>query len=164
MRSCRIAICGLLMMWAATAVAAPSFKLLESGSFAGLVAARGNQPFLLVLWSVTCAPCRDEFSLLRTMQAEHPGLPLVLVSTDDVSDESVAAKALADFGMTGEESWIFADDSQKLRYEIDPGWYGELPRAYFYDSSHRREGVSGRLSRKRIEAWLAGTTGSTPGP
>lgn len=134
--------------------AAPAFRPLQSGSFADLVAARLNRPFLLVLWSITCGPCRDEFALLREMRARYPGLPLVLISTDDLSDEAMAAKALQDFAMAEEENWIFADDAQKLRYEIDPGWYGELPRAYFYDSRHRRAGVSGSLAPERIESWI----------
>lgn len=157
MISRRVAIFGVLGAFTARARAttAPAFRRLESGSFDALVAARRDQPFLLILWSITCGPCRDEFTLLREMRAHHPGLPLVLVATDDVSDEVTAARQLQDFAMTGEESWIFADDAQKLRYEIDPGWYGELPRAYFYDAGHYREGVSGKLTRERIEAWLA---------
>ncbi|MBL8200090.1 MAG: TlpA family protein disulfide reductase [Chromatiales bacterium] len=151
----RLAIGGLLAALAGNArAAAPAFRPLQSGSFDGLVAARRNQPFLLVLWSITCGPCRDEFALLREMRKRYPQLPLVLISTDDLSDEAMAAKALQDFAMAGEENWLFADDAQKLRYEIDPGWYGELPRAYFYAASHSREGISGALARERIEAWI----------
>ena len=54
----RDAICGILGVAAATARAAPAFRPLQGGSFAGLVAARRDQPFLLVLWSITCGPCR----------------------------------------------------------------------------------------------------------
>lgn len=151
----RLAIGGILAALAGSACAAPpAFRPLQSGSFDTLVAARRNRPFLLVLWSITCGPCRDEFALLREMRTRHPGLPLVLISTDDLSDEAMAAKALQDFAMAGEENWIFADDAQKLRYEIDPDWYGELPRAYFYDAAHRRAGISGALARERIEAWI----------
>jgi hypothetical protein len=153
----RATIGGIFAALAGNARAAQSaFRRLYSGSFAALLAARRNQPFLLVLWSITCRPCRDEFALFREMRRSYPSLPLVLISTDDSSDEAVAATALHDFDMEGEESWIFADDAQKLRYEIDPGWYGELPRAYFYDAMHRREGVSGSLPRERLESWLAG--------
>lgn len=150
----RIATCGLLALAAGAAGASSAFRPLRSGSFPRLVAARRGEPFLLVLWSITCAPCREEFELLGEMRDHHPGLPLVLISTDDIGDEPTVADALTRFGMAGEESWIFADDAQKLRYEIDPGWYGELPRAYFYAPGHQREGVSGRLSRERIERWL----------
>lgn len=155
----RAAIGGLLALpvgalQAGALKASSAFRRLESGSFGSLVAARSGQPFLLVLWSITCPPCREEFGLLAQIRDRLPGLPLVLVSTDDVSDEVAASAALKDFRMDREESWIFADDAQKLRYEIDPDWYGELPRAYFYDASHQRAGVSGRLSRERIEIWL----------
>ncbi len=160
----RVAIGGVLAALAVKATGAtPAFRPLQAGSFGTLVDARRNQPFLLILWSITCGPCRDEFALLREMRLRHPGLPLVLVSTDDHGDAVVAGKALEEFGMAGEESWIFADDAQKLRYEIDPGWYGELPRAYFYDPRHRREGVSGRLARARIERWLESWSGK-PAP
>ncbi len=157
----RTATCGLLALLGAPAGASTAFRPLRGGSFASLVATRRDQPFLLILWSITCGPCRDEFALLREMRARHPGLPLVLISTDDVSDELVATRALQDFAMADEESWIFADDAQKLRYEIDPDWYGELPRAYFYDAGHRRAGVSGSLTREQIEAWLATSAGTS---
>jgi len=148
----------LLAALAAPAAAASApFRAFRPGSFAELLAARRGEPFLLVLWSVTCAPCRREFELLRAMQDAHPRLPLVLVSTDDIGDSDVAARMLAEAGLEGVESWIFAGDPQRLRYEIDPAWYGEMPRAYFYDAGHRREGVSGSLAREQIERWLART-------
>jgi len=36
------------------------------------------------------------------------------------------------------------DNTQKLRYEIDPGCIATA-RTYFYSSSHQREGISGAL-------------------
>lgn len=151
----RVAIGGIFGTLAAVGWAEPpTFRPLQAGAFATLVAARRGQPFLLVLWSITCGPCRDEFALLREMRNDHPIMPLVLISTDDVNDEAMAATALQGFAMRNEESWIFADDAQKLRFEIDPDWYGELPRSYFYNPNHSREGVSGRLDRARIERWI----------
>lgn len=135
----------------------PAFLRLDSGAFARLVEKRRSQPFLLVLWSVTCGPCREEFALLREMRSRYPRMPLVLISTDDISDEDVAARAFNDYGMVGEESWIFAGDAQRLRYEIDPEWYGELPRAYFYAANHARVGISGSLAPEQIEGWVRAT-------
>jgi hypothetical protein len=36
-------------------------------------------------------------------------------------------------------------------FEIDPKWYGELPRTYFLDAAHQRTGVSGVLSKEDYE-------------
>jgi hypothetical protein len=126
----------------ALAIAA-EFRPFRSGSYAGLLAARRGEPLLLVVWSVTCAPCRQEFELLRDLRAQHPEMPLVLLSTDDIADSDLAGRMLAEAGLAGEESWIFAGDPQRLRYEIDP--------------AHRRKGVSGSLARATIEDWLART-------
>ncbi|MFU8790212.1 MAG: hypothetical protein ACNA7G_14370 [Methylobacter sp.] len=50
--------------------------------------------------------------------------------------------------LSGIENWVYANENtQKLQFEIDPGWYGELPRTYFFDSSHQCTGVSGTLSK-----------------
>ncbi len=150
----RLVSLGLLALATASRAAEPAFRLLGRGSFAQLVAARRDQPFLLVLWSITCVPCREEFELLRELRDRYPRMPLVLVATDDQSDAAMAARMLDRYEMGEEESWMFADDPQRLRYEIDPAWYGELPRAYFYDARHRREAVSGSLERDRVEAWI----------
>jgi hypothetical protein len=56
------------------------------------------------------------------------------------------------------ESWIFANDNhQQLRYAVDPRWYGELPRGYFYAADGSRRAHSGGLTRPQIEAWLSAT-------
>ena len=49
----------------------------------------------------------------------------------------------------------FRDRFAKLRYGIDPSWFGELPRSYFYDAAHNRLPHSGALNEDHIEAWLA---------
>lgn len=152
----RFALASVLLLLATIGSAHEAqFQPFGSGSFRELVAARQGKPFLLILWSITCAPCREEFAMLRELRKSHPKLPLVLVATDDIADQATAGQVLSQYGLELEESWIFADsNAQKLRYEIDPSWYGEMPRAYFYDAAHSREAVSGTVERAKIEAWL----------
>lgn len=104
--------------------------------------------------SITCIPCRKEFELLQNLRADYSRLPLVFVATDDLADAGMADNMLAHFGLGGGESWVFDGDAERLRYEIDPGWYGELPRTYFFDAAHAREGVSGSLTCERFETWI----------
>jgi hypothetical protein len=44
---------------------------------------------------------------------------------------------------------------ERLRLEIDSRWYGEVPRAYFYDRKHQREVRTGLVNKKFVEDWLA---------
>jgi hypothetical protein len=125
------------------------------GSAATLTGEHANSRFLLVLWSVDCAPCLREFEQFAALRRQGRRLPLVLVATDGLAERERVTKVLARFGLQDAENWIFADENAaKLRFEIDPGWHGEMPRSYFYARDGQRKAVSGGLSAPQIEAWL----------
>ncbi|WP_043739740.1 TlpA family protein disulfide reductase [Thioalkalivibrio nitratireducens] len=112
-------------------------------------------PFILKLWSLDCGPCRAELPHWSDLARRFPDLALVLVSVDPYEDRHQVETFLTDHGLDGQERWIFADPFvQRLRVAIDPGWYGELPRTYFYPQGHERQAVSGRLSLDRVERWI----------
>ncbi|MCF7982709.1 MAG: hypothetical protein K9K86_12055 [Pseudomonadales bacterium] len=114
-----------------------------------------NEPFLLVMWSIECPPCREELALFSQLKRMGENFNLVLISTDHFSQQDTLNAILVEFGLEGVDSWIFASDSiEKLRYHIDPEWFGEMPRSYFYDTSHHRIAVSGKLTHQTINAWL----------
>lgn len=134
-------------------------KPLKTGSFEEMLAVRTGKPFMLVMWSAACDPCRKQFPLLRELARAKPRVPLVLISTDDPALARSAVKALEQYGLEHEDVWIFAEsDAAKLRREIDPAWDGKLPRTYLYDASHARQAVSGALDRGRIDGWTRQVT------
>lgn len=127
----------------------PVLKAFASGSYQQILAKQAGQPFMLVIWSITCPACLKEMPLLNELHKQWPKFKMILLSTDGLTDTDQALTTLAKFGLTDLENWIYADDnSQKLNYEIDPEWYGELPRTYFFDAAHVRQGVSGVLSKQ----------------
>jgi hypothetical protein len=126
-----------------------------TGSAAALAARRRNEPFLLVLWSVDCAPCLREFGEFAALRHQGRQLPLVLVATDGPGERERVTAVLNRFGLQDVETWLFTDENAaKLRYEIDPAWYGEMPRSYFYGRDGQRKAVSGGLSAAQVTAWL----------
>ncbi|MGH8608413.1 MAG: TlpA family protein disulfide reductase [Gammaproteobacteria bacterium] len=127
-----------------------------SGSLSTILATHEKEAFLMALWSLDCPPCREELALLGEIHRENPWLRLVLISTDDGSQAETAQEVLHESGLDNVESWIFGEpNAQRLRYEIDAAWYGELPRSYFYAANHKRVSVSGALKPQHLEAWLA---------
>lgn len=93
--------------------------------------------------------------LLNELSKNMPGVNLVMLATDDASASDQVKSILAENELNKLDNWIFADTNpQKLRYEIDPKWYGEVPRTYFVDKNHQRVGVSGALSRETYETML----------
>ncbi|WP_411726823.1 TlpA family protein disulfide reductase [Methyloglobulus sp.] len=129
-----------------------TLKPFAPGSYQQLLDSNANKPFMLVIWSITCSSCLKDMALLNKMHKNRPEMNMVMLVTDDASATEQIQQILAKNELTGLENWIFADENpQKLRYEIDPVWYGELPRTYFLNKSHEREGISGVLSQDDYE-------------
>jgi thiol-disulfide isomerase/thioredoxin len=127
-------------------------KPFVSGSYQQLLDSNANKPFMLVIWSITCSSCLKDMALLNKVHKANPKVNMVMLATDDVSATDDIQKILTKNDLTGLGNWLFADENpQKLRYEIDPKWYGELPRTYFLNKKHEREGVSGVLSQEDYE-------------
>ncbi|SCY69324.1 Thiol-disulfide isomerase or thioredoxin [Nitrosospira sp. Nl5] len=154
------ALCGLLLVLMLTVMSAPRaaedvhpFKL---GSLSQVLGAREGQPFVLVLWSLDCQYCPTELKMLSELKRNHPKLDVVLIATDTVNDTPQLISRAESYGMSKVEQWVFAEDMpERLRFEIDRRWYGEVPRTYFYDPKHQREAKTGLVSKKFVEDWLA---------
>lgn len=130
-------------------------KPFMAQSLKAIEAAHAGEAFLLVLWSVTCAPCFAELALLSQALAADPQLPIVLVATDPPAMRDEVEAVLADYNLLPYAGWQFAEAmAEKLRFHIDPDWYGELPRSYVYDAAHQRQGHSGALSAEQLQHWL----------
>ncbi|MEO1767250.1 TlpA family protein disulfide reductase [Thiobacter aerophilum] len=145
---------------ALTAQAQMPLRPFVSGSLAAIEAAQGGRPFLLSFWSVDCAPCRAELAQLARLARAHPQLTIVLVSTDPPGAAEDVQAVLDQYAPAWAERWIFADPfSERLRFEVDPRWHGELPRSYLYGPGGRVEGISGPIDPQRLAAWLKSVLG-----
>ena len=130
----------------------PALKEFTSGSYQRILASNANQPFMLVVWSITCSSCLKDMALLSNIHKERPELKMIMLASDDISETGQIQSILENSQLSGIENWVYADENtQKLQFEIDPKWYGELPRTYFFDKAHQREGVSGVLSKEDYE-------------
>lgn len=124
-------------------------------TFAALKAEREGEAFLLALWSVDCPPCMAELNMLGELLEEYPDLPLILVSTDQIDQREDAEDFLFEYGLEEITSWMFADPfAERLRFTIDPQWFGELPRSYYFDARHQPEAHSGILTERQARDWL----------
>lgn len=136
--------------------ASESIRPFTLGSLEKVVGAREGKPFILVLWSLDCQYCPTELKMLSELKRSHPALDVVLIATDSVSDMPQLIARTESYGMNKAEQWVFAEDMpERLRFEIDRRWYGEVPRTYFYDRKHQREARTGLVSKKFLEDWLA---------
>lgn len=127
----------------------------QPGSLDDIRAARSDRAFLLGFWSLDCTYCPEEMAMLADIAQQHPELDIVLVATDSPQDRAQVAARLKDLGLSATEAWLFGDAApERLRFEIDRRWYGELPRTYLFDAAHNATAKSGMLERAALEQWI----------
>ncbi|MBI2306751.1 MAG: TlpA family protein disulfide reductase [Rhodocyclales bacterium] len=144
----------MLLSAAARAVEEP-VRPFVAGSLQKIVGERQGRPFILALWSVSCTHCPEELKTLGRLKQANPALDVVLVSTDDAEDAPRVRELARRFGLATAPQWVFADAApERLRFEIDRKWYGELPRTMFFDRKHQVEAVSGLVSQERLARWI----------
>jgi thiol-disulfide isomerase/thioredoxin len=140
---------------ATTATTSAGIKPFVATSMQHILSARQGKPFILGVWSLSCTHCRDDIALLSSMSQRHPELDLVFIAADSPDEAEAAAQIINRFSFGIMEHWIFADDFiEKLQYNIDKQWHGELPRTYFYNASHQMRAFSGKLDAVETERWI----------
>ena len=168
-----LAVAAACLMTACAASAGTSLQPFTAATPEALRAAHAGRPWVLVLWSVSCEPCRAELAHWAERRRENPGIAIEVVSIDDASETELAGRLLAQAGLAvappkgkartaRAAQWIFADDYvERLRHAIDPGWHGEVPRTYFFDRQSGRTAASGVLAPRDVADWLRRQGGKT---
>lgn len=139
----------------APAAAAQEIKPFVRGSYQKIVSARQGKPFIVNFWSLSCGYCMIELAMLDNLSRKYPRLDLVLVSTDTPEEEKSVSATLKKFSLDKADAWVFADSyTERLRFEIDRKWQGELPRTYFYGTKNEIRGISGKIEQEEVEQWI----------
>ena len=126
------------------------------GSWNEIRKAHAGQPTVVHFWGLTCGPCRVEMPNWGKLLRERPDLNLVVINADLVPNEPGAVSAmLAQTGLAPDENWTFGDGFvERLRYEIDPQWQGEIPRTLLIARDGTTTVIEGVADLARVKAWL----------
>jgi len=146
--------------------AAGELRPFVRGSWQQIRSGHVGRPFVVHFWGVTCGPCRVEMPNWGKLLADRPDLDLVLINADLVPDDPDAAFAMLDrAGLAKADNWIFNDGFvERLRYEIDPRWSGEIPLTYLIGRDGARTTIEGVADLSKIRQWLAEQGGDRPQP
>ena len=131
-------------------------KAFVRGSWQSLLTAHAGRPLAVHFWSLTCAPCLAELPHWQAVAKARPGgMALVLVSTDPPEDIPKLERTLKRAGLDKVESWSFADSfTERLRFEIDRTWQGELPMTRLIAANGAQDSVTGTVTPQALDAWL----------
>ena len=124
------------------------------GSYQKLVSERADQPFILSFWSLTCTYCLEDLPLFAKLLKKY-SLNIVMVATDTPEHHLEITRTLQLNKLERAESWVFADKfTDRLRYEVDKQWHGELPRTYYFSANGQIVALSGKLDMAQTELWI----------
>lgn len=139
----------------AGALAAAEMRPFVSGSWKQLTGAYEGKPVVVHFWGLTCSICVAEMPDWGRLAAAHPEMQIVLVNWDRRPDKPSRLQAVLDKAGVGRlERWVFAETFEdRLRFEVDPEWMGELPRTYMISRDGSVSAASGALDRAEILTW-----------
>jgi thiol-disulfide isomerase/thioredoxin len=145
---------GLLL--SATASEAPQqLKPFVRGSWQDVLRSHAGRPTLVHFWGVTCGPCKVELPLLGKFMTDHAGIDVVTISADLVPDLPGATRSMLEkAGLWSAENWTFSDGFvERLRFEIDPAWQGDIPRTILISRDGTMTTIEGSAEMKELEKW-----------
>jgi thiol-disulfide isomerase/thioredoxin len=139
-----------------TAGSAPELRAFVRGSWAEIRRTHTGRATVVHMWGLTCGPCRVEMPHWGKLLQQRPDLNLVMINADLVRNEPGAVSAmLARSGLTAAENWIFSDGFvERLRYEIDPGWQGQIPLTFLISRDGTTTTIEGVADLQEIRRWL----------
>lgn len=131
------------------------FKPYGRGDFDQVAQLRENRPRIIHYWSVTCPACIAELGQWTKFINEHRDIDIIFINTDDDEDRERAAARLEKNGLSRATHYGFSDSFvEKLYYEVDKSWRGELPFTVLISTNGPRVNVTGALDDPHFVAWL----------
>jgi thiol-disulfide isomerase/thioredoxin len=142
---------------------ARELKPFVRGSWQQVLNSHAGRPTLVHFWGVTCGPCKVELPLLGAFMKDHPEVDMVTISADLAPDQPGAAQSmLKKSGLAAAENWIFSDGFvERLRFEIDPTWQGDIPRTLLISRDGKITTIEGSAEMAEVEKWLKPQTAAT---
>ena len=114
-----------------------------------------DQPLIISFWSIDCPYCIDDLKKLGKALSKNTNVKLITVCVDGKESAKKAERILSQANLPKHEQYQYAEvDEDRLRYNIDPAWYGELPRTYFYDTAHQVTPLSGKIPNSFLDKWF----------
>lgn len=147
---------GALLALVSGAASATEFKPYGRGSFQELREQHAGRPFVAHFWSVTCPSCLAELPDWAKIAAERKALDIVFVNADPDNDRPRAQNRIDKAGLSNLVQYGFADDFvERLYFEADKNWRGELPFTALIGADGALLTVIGTIDDPLIADWLA---------
>jgi thiol-disulfide isomerase/thioredoxin len=134
-----------------------------SGSFRKILQTVTGQPAIIHFWGATCGPCIAELPLWGELLASKPDANVFMIHAEpEPPNARVLPGIISRSGLARVRNWAFGNESsERLRFEIEPTWQGELPATVFVAADGSRRLAIGPADFEEIRHWLDNGTHSS---
>ena len=130
-------------------------KPFVKGSFKQIQQAHNDRPYIIAFWSETCAYCMKELKIFGQLLKKYPQVDIVSITTDPFLNEETVKRILSSKNLQNIETWVFADNyAERLYFDVDKKWRGELPFTLFFDRNKKMMKHMGTMKEKELVDWL----------
>jgi len=155
MRHALFAAAVLAACAAAQPARAEALAPFSRGSFESIRKAHAGRPLIVHFWSIACSICVAELADWGRLARETQGVDFVFVNTDGESDRRRVESRIDKAGLRQAANFAFADRFvERLYFEVDRVWQGELPFTALVAADGRSRTVIGALDDMELERWL----------
>ncbi len=152
----RFALAGALLALFCASAEASEFRPYVRGSFAELRKQHLGRPLIVHFWSVACPPCLAELPDWAKIANDRKSVDIVFVNADRDVERPRAQSRIDKAGLSNLVHYGFADDFvDRLYFEADPMWRGELPFTTLVGADGELVTVTGAVDDPLIQEWLA---------
>ena len=127
-----------------------SLKPYQAGDWKAITKVNNGEPLAIHFWGVTCPACIKEMPLWGQFLKSNPNAKVVFIQVDDVSTDNML-KMLNKAGLEKANNYyVVAPFDERLRYEIDPKWYGETPTTIVIDKHGKATRKTGLVDFQKL--------------
>ena len=131
-------------------------KPFIKGSFDQIQQDHKGQPYIITFWSESCAFCMKELALFGRLLKTYPNVAIVSITTDPFLEQQKVDHILSSKDLMNAKKWVFADNYvERLYFDVDKRWRGELPLNYFFDRNNKMIKQLGAIKENELIEWLA---------
>jgi len=132
------------------------FKPFIKGSFEQIQQDHKGKSYIITFWSEDCAFCMKELTMFGKLLKTYQNVEIVSITTDPFLEQQKIDDILSSKGLMNARKWVFADNYvERLYFDIDKRWRGELPLSYFFDRNNKMIKQLGAIKEKELIEWLA---------
>jgi thiol-disulfide isomerase/thioredoxin len=137
----------------------PTIKPFIKGSFQEIQQQQDkshkDKAYIITFWSETCAFCMEELTLLGKLLKTYPDVELISITTDPFLNEKTITRILSSKNLQQAKMWVFSENyAERLYFDVDKRWRGELPLTFFVDRNHKLLKHMGTINKHKLIEWF----------